>query len=75
MPRVDGRDERLLLRTLVALTAANEVRHANAQYRATSNPSKGHAVETGEREVGALLVDNGEAKLVDFQSQPNTLSG
>ena len=39
------------------------MRHADAQHRATSNPSEGHAVKTGQREAGALLVDNGEAEL------------
>ena len=50
----------LLLGLLSLLTAADEVRHANAQHRATSDPSEGHAVETGEREAGALLIGNGE---------------
>ena len=53
----------LLLGLLSLLTAADEVRHADAQHRATSDPSEGHAVETGEREAGALLVDDGEAEL------------
>ena len=39
------------------------MRHADAQHRATSDPSEGHAVEAGQREAGALLVDDGEAEL------------
>ena len=39
------------------------MRHANAQHRATSDPSKGHAIKTGEWEARALLVDNGKAEL------------
>ena len=60
MSRVDDRDERLLLGTVVALTATNKVCHTNAQHRASSNPSESHTVKTGEREVGALLVLDGE---------------
>ena len=62
IPPAKGMDERalLLLGLLGLLTAADEVRHADAQHRATSDPSEGHAVETGEREVGALLIGDGE---------------
>lgn len=49
----------LLLGLLSLLTAADEVSHADAQHRATSDPSEGHAVETGKREARALLVFNG----------------
>lgn len=49
IPPAKGMGERalLLLGLLSLLTAADEVRHADAQHRATSNPSEGHAVETG----------------------------
>ena len=60
MSRVDIRGEQLPLRTVVALTATDEMRPANAQHRATSNLSEGHAVQAGEGEVGALLVLDGE---------------
>lgn len=50
----------LLLGLLGLLAAADEVRHADAQHRATSDPSEGHTVEAGEGEVGALLVLDGE---------------
>ena len=50
----------LLLGLLSLLTAADEVRHADAQHRATSDPREGHAVKTGEREAGALLVLDGK---------------
>lgn len=62
IPPAKGMGERalLLLGLLSLLTAADEVRHADAQHRATSDPSEGHAVETGEGEVGALLVLDGE---------------
>lgn len=62
IPPAKGMGERalLLLGLLSLLTAADEVSHADAQHRATSNPSEGHTVETGEREVGALLVLDGE---------------
>ena len=63
MSRVDVRGERLLLRALVALAAANEVCHTNAQHRTTSDPGEGYAVEAGEREAGALLVGNSELYL------------
>mgnify|MGYP000497302765 CR=1 FL=1 len=58
--RVDSRGEQLLLRAVVALTTTDEMRHTNAQHRATSNPSKRHAVKTGQREVGALLILDGK---------------
>ena len=62
IPPAKGMGERalLLLGLLSLFTAADEVRHADAQHRATSDPSEGHAVETGEGEVGALLVLDGE---------------
>lgn len=49
----------LLLGLLSLLTAADEVRHADDEHRATSNPSEGHAVEAGEGKAGALLVLDG----------------
>lgn len=55
----------LLLGLLSLLTAADEVRHADAQHRATSDPSEGHAVKTGEREANLLGVADGD---VDFTS-------
>ena len=65
IPPAKGMGERalLLLGLLGLLTAADEVRHADAQHRATSDPSEGHTVKAGQREVGALLVDDGEAEL------------
>lgn len=65
IPPAKGMGERalLLLGLLGLLTAADEVRHANAQHRATSDPSEGHAVETGEREARALLVLDGDGDL------------
>ena len=56
IPPAKGMGERalLLLGLLSLLTAADEVRHADAQHRATSDPGEGHAVETGEREAGAF---------------------
>ncbi len=49
IPPAKGMGERalLLLGLLSLLPAADEVRHTDAQYRATSDPSEGHAVETG----------------------------
>lgn len=49
IPPAKGMGERalLLLGLLSLLTAADEVRHADAQHRATSDPSEGHTVETG----------------------------
>lgn len=54
IPPAKGMGERalLLLGLLSLLTAADEVCHADAQHRATSNPSEGHAVETGQRKAG-----------------------
>lgn len=62
IPPAKGMGERalLLLGLLGLLTAADEVSNADAQHRATSDPSEGHAVETGQREVGALLVLDGK---------------
>ncbi len=62
IPPAKGMGERalLLLGLLGLLTAADEVRHADAQHRATSDPSEGHAIEAGEGEVGTLLVLDGE---------------
>lgn len=62
IPPAKGMGERalLLLGLLSLLTAADEVRHADAQHRATSDPSEGHAVKTGQREAGALLVLDGD---------------
>lgn len=62
IPPAKGMGERalLLLGLLSLLTAADEMRHANAQHRATSDPSEGHTVKTGERKVGALLIGDGE---------------
>lgn len=37
--------------------------HADAQRRATSDPSEGHAVEAGEGKAGALLVGDSEVYL------------
>ena len=68
IPPAKGMGERalLLLGLLSLLTAADEVRHTDAQHRATSDPSEGHAVKAGEGKAGALLVDNGEAELTDL---------
>ena len=65
IPPAKGMGERalLLLGLLGLLTAADEVRRADAQHRATSDPSEGHAVKTGEREAGALLVHDGDGDL------------
>lgn len=62
IPPAKGMGERalLLFGLLSLLAAADEVRHADAQHRATSDPSEGHTVEAGEGEVGALLVLDGE---------------
>ena len=68
IPPAKGMGERalLLLGLLGLLTAADEVRHADAQHRAASDPSEGHAVKTGEGKARALLVDNGKAEFADF---------
>lgn len=62
IPPAKGMGERalLLLGLLSLLTAADEVRHADAQHRATSDPSERCAVETGQREAGGLLVLDGD---------------
>lgn len=62
IPPAKGMGERalLLLGLLSLLTAADEVRHADAQHRATSNPSEGHAVETGQWEANLLGIANGD---------------
>lgn len=60
LPKGMGERALLLLGLLSLLTAADEVRHADAQHRATSDPSEGHAVETGQREARALLVLDGK---------------
>lgn len=69
IPPAKEMDERalLLLGLLSLLTAADEVRHADDEHRAASDPSEGHAVETGERKVGALLVldDKGDGAVID----------
>ncbi len=44
--------------SLSLLTAADEVRHANAQHRATSDPSEGRTVKAGEREADLLGIAN-----------------
>ena len=58
IPPAKGMGERalLLLGLLSLLTAADEMRHADAQHRATSDPSEGHAVEAGQREADGLGV-------------------
>ena len=62
IPPAKGMGERalLLLGLLSLLTAADKVRHADAQHRATSDPSEGHAVKAGEREARALLILDGK---------------
>ena len=57
IPPAKGMGERalLLLGLLSLLTAADEVCHADAQHRATSDPSEGHAVKAGERELTCLV--------------------
>lgn len=62
IPPAKGMGERalLLLGLLSLLTAADEVCHANAQHRATSDPSEGHAVKAGQRKARALLVLDGD---------------
>lgn len=58
--KVMGERALLLLGLLSLLTAADEVCHADAQHCAASDPSEGHAVKTGQREVGAFLVLDGK---------------
>ena len=64
IPPAKGMGERalLLLGLLSLLTAADEVRHANAQHRATSDPSEGHTVKAGEREVNPLDIADGNVE-------------
>ena len=64
IPPAKGMGERalLLLGLLSLLTAADEVRHADAQHRAASDPSEGHAVETGQREADMLGIANGDVE-------------
>lgn len=64
IPPAKGMGERalLLLGLLSLLTAADEVRHADAQHRATSNPSEGHAIETGQREANLLGIADGNVE-------------
>ena len=71
IPPAKGMGERalLLLGLLSLLTAADEVRHANAQHRATSDPSEGHTVKAGEREAGALLVLDGKGNGAAFEAR------
>ena len=66
-----GKRALLLLGLLSLLTAADEVRHADAQHRATSDPSERHAVEAGQRETRALLVLDGDGDLgrINFLSR------
>ncbi len=58
IPPAKGMGERalLLLGLLSLLTAADEVRHADDEHRATSDPGEGHAVKAGEGKARALLV-------------------
>lgn len=62
IPPAKGMGERalLLLGLLSLLTAADEVRHADAQHRATSNPSEGHAVKAGEGKADLLGIADGD---------------
>ncbi len=62
IPPAKGMGERalLLLGLLSLLTAADEVRHTDAQHRATSDPSEGHAVETGEGKADLLGIADGD---------------
>lgn len=64
IPPAKGMGERalFLLGLLSLLTAADEVCHADAQHRATSDPSEGHAVKTGEREANLLGIANGDVE-------------
>lgn len=64
IPPAKGMGERalLLLGLLSLLTAADEVSHADAQHRATSDPSEGHTVKTGEREANLLGIANGDVE-------------
>ena len=62
IPPAKGMGERalLLLGLLGLLTAADEVRHADDEHRATSDPGEGHAVKAGEGKARALLVLDGK---------------
>ena len=62
IPPAKGMGERalLLLGLLSLLTAADEVRHANAQHRATSDPSERYAVKTGEGKADLLGIADGD---------------
>ena len=64
IPPAKGMGERalLLLGLLSLLTAADEVRHADAQHRATSNPSEGHTVKADEQEVNPLGIADGNVE-------------
>ncbi|WP_373575415.1 hypothetical protein [Collinsella aerofaciens] len=62
MSRVDIRNEQLLLRTVVALTPTDEARHADTQHRTAGNPSEGHTVKAGEREVNLLGIADGNVE-------------
>lgn len=64
IPPAKGMGERalLLLGLLSLLTAADEVRHADDEHRATSDPGEGHAVKTGEGEANLLGIANGDVE-------------
>lgn len=62
MSRVEIRGEQLLLRTVVALTPTDEVRHADTQHRTAGDPSEGHTVKAGEREVNLLGIADGNVE-------------
>ena len=38
------------------------MRHTDDEHRATSDPSEGHAVKTGEREANLLGIANGDVE-------------
>lgn len=62
IPPAKGMGERalLLLGLLSLLTAADEVRHADDEHRATSDPSEGHAVKAGEGKADLLGIADGD---------------
>lgn len=60
--KVMGERALLVLGLLSLLTAADEVCHADAQHCAASDPSEGHAVETGQREADMLGIANGDVE-------------
>lgn len=62
MSRVDIRGEQILLRTVVVLTPTDEVRHADTQHRTAGDPSEGHTVKAGEREVNPLGIADGNVE-------------